>query len=135
MVEIENENFQGEAWTENMISDLFAHSFYKVFGLFVDRALVGYCVLCVGDRQGDIGNIVVCNSHKGKGYGKQMLEYMQTQAVKEGIDELFLEVNTANTVAINMYKNAGFRVVNIRKNYYENSVYQTNDAYLMTKKV
>ena len=46
----------------------------------------------------------------------------------ENCDNITLEVNVNNKIAIDFYKNLNFEIVSIRKNYYKNE-----DAYLMKK--
>lgn len=132
---LETENFGGEAWDKEMIRQMFDAKYITVYGLYENEELIGYGVLACVYEQGDIQNIVVANGFKGKGNGKKLLSYMTEEAVKKGVKTLFLEVNTENTVAINMYQNAGFEIVGKRRNYYEDSNYNSNDAYQMVKQI
>lgn len=135
LLEIEQKNFGGEAWNANMLDYIFTSPYVFVYGMYLEDTLIGYCVLSVSYEQGDIDNIVIDDPYKGKGYGKEMLAFMLEQAKKKGVCELFLDVNTANERAISMYRKYGFTVLRTRRNYYENSAYDTNDAYCMLKKL
>ncbi len=49
-----------------------------------------------------------------------------------GYRNINLEVRISNQKAINLYKKYGFKIVTIRKNYYQDN---HEDAYLMIKKM
>ena len=57
-----------------------------------------------------------------------MLEYLINMCKNGKIKTLNLEVNSQNTIAINLYKKYNFKEVGLRKKYYNN----TYDAILMS---
>ena len=79
--------------------------------------------LLIYDRV-EIEYIVVDNEYKRKGIGSKLLNSINL----EGIKNITLEVRESNKEAIAFYKNNGFDIVTVRKNYYNNE-----DGYLMIK--
>lgn len=70
-------------------------------------------------------NMAVGPSYQGKGIGKQLLEtVMNNHAV------FYLEVRTSNNVAIKLYQQYGFKIVGVRKNYYQDN---NEDAFTMRR--
>ena len=76
----------------------------------------------------ELMNIVTKKSFRANGIGKLMLEYLINMCKNEKIKTLNLEVNSQNTIAINLYKKYNFKEVGLRKKYYNN----TYDAILMS---
>ena len=57
-----------------------------------------------------------------------LLDYIINYCKNINISQINLEVNSNNTIAINLYKKFGFKQVGLRKNYYSNG-----DALLFSK--
>jgi ribosomal-protein-alanine N-acetyltransferase len=93
--------------------------------------VVGYAVLwCILD-QGELANIAVAESHRGRGHGRQLLATVLEVAGSRGVESLYLEVRVSNAAAIGMYRAFGFTDVGFRKKYYDRPV---EDALLMVRK-
>jgi ribosomal-protein-alanine N-acetyltransferase len=75
-------------------------------------------------------DIVVSKSHQGKGLGKILLQHLLEQCNQDNIQQIWLEVRESNTIAINLYDNAGFILVEQRANYYP-SAKGKEDALIM----
>jgi ribosomal-protein-alanine N-acetyltransferase len=75
-------------------------------------------------------DIVVSPSHQGKGLGKSLLQHLMDQCNQNNIQQIWLEVRESNAVAINLYDNAGFILVEHRVNYYP-SAKGKEDAMIM----
>lgn len=73
----------------------------------------------------EINYIYVKEEYRKKGVATELLNYMITT---NNFNNITLEVNTKNLNAINLYKKFDFKIINIRKNYY-NGV----DGYLMER--
>lgn len=90
--------------------------------------VVGYAVLwCILD-QGELANIAVVPSHRGRGHGTQLLTHVLSVARERGVQTLYLEVRVSNTRAAELYARFGFTQVGVRRNYYEDP---REDAILM----
>ena len=83
-----------------------------VYNLFYDRIEIEYIIVREGFRK--------------KGIGSKLLLDIE----KQNINNITLEVRESNITAINFYKNNGYKIEAIRKNYYGNE-----DGYLMMKEI
>jgi len=72
--------------------------------------------------------IVVDINKRKEGIGSTLLEYLINYAKREE-KSILLEVASNNTEALNLYKKDDFKIINIRKNYYNNQI----DAYMMKR--
>ena len=81
--------------------------------------------------ESDLLFIYIKKEYRGNNYSKYLLDESFKELKKIGIKKVFLEVDTENHVAYNLYKSYGFKEISIRKNYYNNS----HDAIIMEKEV
>ena len=127
MVEIEREAFD-MPWTESMfIPEVENPSAYYIVGTRGDE------VVCYGGfhlvlDEAHITNIAVKNTERGRGIGKFLLSELISRARLNGAKYMLLEVRDGNVPAIKLYEGFGFKVVGVRKRYYNNQ----HDALLMT---
>ncbi|AYV76595.1 MAG: ribosomal-protein-alanine N-acetyltransferase [Terrestrivirus sp.] len=96
-----------------------------------NNAPIGYIVYgmteCNGLRTFTIISLGVLNSHRGKGYGKQLIKKVLEKFPER---EISLHVRVTNKLAQNLYKSVGFKITGVEKDYY----YQLNDdAYHMVR--
>lgn len=73
----------------------------------------------------EIDYVIVVEKYRKQGIASKMLSYL----INKYKCDITLEVNSANSIAINLYKKYGFQPVTVRKNYYGSS-----DAILMIRK-
>ena len=66
------------------------------------------------------------------GIATSLLNHLVETSLSNNMKEIWLEVSTKNTPAINLYKKFGFEVMGIRKNYYQKL---GEDAYNMKKEL
>lgn len=93
-----------------------------------EAGVVAYAVLwCILD-QGELANIAVAGSHRGRGLGRVMMGHVMERARAEGVASLYLEVRVSNASAIGLYRSLGFKDVGFRKRYYDRPV---EDALIM----
>jgi GNAT superfamily N-acetyltransferase len=92
--------------------------------LVLDSAVpVGYIVLCFGysleylGRDAFIDEFYLLESHRGRGWGRQTLEFVRAEAQKHEVRAIHLEVVRRNSRALDFYRRLGF---------------QDHDHYLMT---
>ena len=81
--------------------------------------------------ESDLLFIYIKKEYRGNNYSKYLLDESFKELKKIGIKKVFLEVDTENHIAYNLYKSYGFKEISIRKNYYSNS----HDAIIMEKEV
>lgn len=122
---------------ENDFDDFWNYTIFKselnnpnstYFVIKENDLIVGFSGILIVLDEADITNIVVKKDHRGKGISNLLLEKIIDFCIEKQINKINLEVNSANTVAINLYKKFGFKEVGLRKNYYKD-----NDGLLFTK--
>jgi ribosomal protein S18 acetylase RimI-like enzyme len=74
--------------------------------------LIGYCSYARTDqpRELKLEQLYLLPALHGQGLGRLMLEHVEAHALRIECDLLMLQVNKQNTVAINVYRRAGFTV-------------------------
>jgi ribosomal-protein-alanine N-acetyltransferase len=81
--------------------------------------VLGYAVLwCILD-QGELANVAVTPDRRGRGLGSQLLRGVLDVAKERGVRQIFLEVRTSNTRAVDLYRRFGFADVGVRRDYYD----------------
>ncbi len=79
-----------------------------------DGSLAGYMVICFGyslefgGRDAFVDEIYLDERFRGRGLGRQALEFMMVEARRLGIKALHLEVDAKNAPAQRLYDSLGF---------------------------
>ncbi len=114
-----------ETAARRALQQVIANPFFgRVFLLEFDGEKVGYTVLTFGfslefhGRDAFVDELYIVASRRGRGIGKQALEFLAQVCRDEGIAALHLEVERANTIAQELYRRQGF---------------QDHDRYLLTR--
>ena len=120
-------NIQAIAMPENDVMDkaLFMSEFgavsRKYFVALENETAIGYIGLFSMDTDYNIISFAVLPEYQRSGVGSALLERAIKFAKDSSKKTMSLEVDVNNEQAISFYKNHGFFVTNIRKNYYKNS--------------
>ena len=133
VMEIEEDLFPIDAWSIDMFLEELAqvpHS-RKVCVLELAGQIIGYASLRFIGSQGDINTISVSKNFQRRGYGQQLLDWLEQTAKEKGVKELFLDVRTDNDPALAIYRKNGYVRIDVRRNYYGHSI----DADVMRKKL
>ncbi len=93
----------------------------EIKGYYIDNELVGIIIYKTLYDTTDLLYIVVDKLYRNKNIASTLLENL----IKES-NKIILEVRCDNKNAIKLYKKYNFKIINIRKNYYDNM-----DAYVM----
>jgi len=93
--------------------------------------IIGGCGLTHILDEGDIHNVMVASSYRGKGIAAMMMEKLLEEGGRQGIKEYTLEVRVSNAAAIRLYEKLGFVSEGIRPGFYESPV---EDAMIMWKR-
>ena len=130
VMDIENECF-ADPWSATYFRlSLQRPKSYEFF--YVARCedtIMGYIVFAVLYAEAHILNIAVPTAYRGQGIGKYLLaSALEMIAASDG-REVFLEVAVSNLPAQYLYRQFGFRICGIRKNYYG----RHKDAYVFRK--
>jgi ribosomal-protein-alanine N-acetyltransferase len=133
---IEKESFS-DPWSKESFLDFLINPFAICFAAIdvIDadgtsqENVIGFIIMYHVFTEGQILNIAVKNTHRGKKIATEMFESVLEYARKMNIESLTLEVRQSNIPAIGLYKKFGFVESGIRKNYYKRPA---EDAILMT---
>ena len=103
-------------WTEKLFSD----GLERHLCLVAERAeqIVGFAVVQFVVDEASLLNIAVEPTQQKQGIGRLLLDEVLTQASAKKATTVFLEVRASNQRAIQMYQQAGFNEMGLRKNYY-----------------
>jgi ribosomal-protein-alanine N-acetyltransferase len=93
--------------------------------------VVGYIVFNIFHEEAHILNIAVPPANQRQGIGKYLLASALEMILAADGHEVFLEVAVSNLPAQHLYRQFGFRICGIRKNYYG----RYKDAYVFRKGV
>jgi len=112
-----NNNFEKVNNLEDIINNK------EIIGYYDNNNLVGFLIFNKNYEVLDLLYVVVDPIYRNKSIGSKLVEYLIKNTDYERV---LLEVRCDNVNAIKLYKKYNFKIINIRKNYYEN-----NDAYVM----
>lgn len=128
---IERANFS-VPWTENG----FLAFMLRQDALFLvaeeNEKIVGYCGVLIAVDEGDITNVCVEETARGRGIGRRLVEELMRETQQAGVVVWHLEVRAGNAGAIRLYEKLGFERVGCRKGYYEEP---REDAVLMSRRL
>ena len=95
-----------------------------------DNKIIGYLGMYLFLEDADISNVAVEKEYRRQHIGRELLEYILSEAKSRGVKNVALEVRETNVPAIRLYESMGFKEVGIRKNYYKEP---TENALIMWK--
>ena len=93
----------------------------EIIGYYINNRLVGYIIFKGMYDITDLIYIIVDTEYRRQKIASKLLEYLIEESEK-----ILLEVRCDNDNAIKLYKNYNFKIINIRKKYYNNV-----DGYVM----
>lgn len=94
--------------------------------------VIAYAVASYVSDQGDVQNILVDQSFRGRGLGRQLLQALTGDLVAQGVETVFLEVRSSNDVAVNLYQSIGFVCIQKRRDYYPGVDGVREDAWVFS---
>lgn len=102
------------------------------FALYVvaesDGEIIGYAGMWLIIDEAHITNVAVLPNYRGKRIGKALLTKIMEMARAYGAIKMTLEVRASNEVAKRLYRQFGFEMKGVRKNYYSDN---QEDAEIM----
>lgn len=122
VAEIERASF-GDPWSRRSFTHLVddPRVFFRV-SLLPSGELVGYVVAWFVAGEGEIANIAVVPSARGRGIGAALLDAAMEAGAEHGAETLYLDVRETNAAARALYASRGFEQVGRRRSYYRNPV-------------
>ena len=115
-------------WNYSIFKTELENPHSKYFVLKKDNEIIGFAGILIILDEAEITNIVIKKTLRSNGFSKFLMDTIINYCSCNNISKIHLEVNSSNLIAINLYKNFGFKEVGLRKNYYKNC-----DAILLTK--
>jgi ribosomal-protein-alanine N-acetyltransferase len=92
--------------------------FFRVATEGAGGPVVGYVVAWFAGGEGEIANVAVAPTARGRGIGGQLLDAAIAAAVDCGAEALYLDVRESNVRARALYDSRGFVEVGRRRRYY-----------------
>jgi ribosomal-protein-alanine N-acetyltransferase len=117
-----------DPWSERAFRDVLAHSRMYFACVREEEAdytsapVLGYVVAWFAGAQGEIANLAVDDTARGRGLGSTLLDAALEEARRHSTDEVFLEVRSSNARARQLYESRGFVEVGRRRRYYRRPV-------------
>ena len=104
-------------WTERIFSDCIRVG-YLCWLALRDQDVVGHAIISVVAGESHMLNLSIARAHQGRGYGRQFIDFLVSEARARNAQTMLLEVRPSNIAAINCYNAAGFNEIGSRKDYY-----------------
>ncbi len=117
-----------EFWKPSILKSELENQNSKYIIAEKDNEIVGFAGIILLPDDAEITNIVTKKSERKKGIGNLLLAKIIEMA-KEYKNNISLEVNEKNEIAIKLYEKYGFEKVGMRKKYYNG----IDNAIIMTK--
>lgn len=92
------------------------------------QRVCGFLVLWLIMDELHVANFAVHPDYRRRGIGDVLMQNGLYEGWKEGARISYLEVRAGNSAAISLYEKIGYRVVNIRRHYYQDN---QEDALMM----
>lgn len=73
-----------------------------------DNELMGYMSMNINEKELFLSKFYVASPQRGKGYGREMITFIEDMAKKKKLNKIVLTVNRNNTDSIKMYEKVGF---------------------------
>ena len=81
-------------------------------GAFAGARMIGFCINGLGQWQRKLtaydGGMALIPEYRGRGVGKELLQFVEAKLKEAGVSQYLLEVLTSNVPAATLYRNRGF---------------------------
>ena len=125
-------------WSQLQFTTSIENSNNLCYCISFNGKTIGYLIAMLALDSADILNIGIEPDFQRQGYGTGLLNQLIEELRKRHIGEIFLEVRVGNKLAIQFYKNQGFKEISVRKNYYtkdSKDQSQREDGIMMSIKI
>lgn len=119
-------------WSRELFEEEMRRNIAHYFVLEEEGQVAGYMGYWEAPQEAHIINLAMSPKFRGRGKGREMVEYCVEFAAKRGALLATLEVRESNHGAQRLYEKCGFRVVAIRKKYYSDN---QEDAIVMIREI
>lgn len=120
-----------DAWSVGLFRDFLKDQ--NSIGLLAGLGdkIVGFCSVTNISGEGEVNNVAVLPSFRGRGIASALMEELLRQGETMGITDFTLEVRVGNSPAVHLYEKLGFVSEGIRPGFYRNP---TEDAMIMWRR-
>lgn len=120
-------------WTATIFRDCLLAGYTS---LVLEHAggLRGYAIMSLAAAEAHLLNLCVAGQLRRRGFGTRLLQQLLAQARSAGAERIYLEVRPTNQAALEMYREAGFAELGIRRNYYR-SLAGREDAMVLVRRL
>jgi ribosomal-protein-alanine N-acetyltransferase len=127
MFDVHRECFLEEAMHKGLFMEEVEGESRVYFVALDGDKVVGYAGAWNTGTDYSIISVAVTNAYRKNGIAARLINRLITDAKRQGIYSISLEVSEKNIPAYNLYKKLGFITTNVRKSYYKNNT----AAYIM----
>ena len=113
-----HEASQFKPWSYDTFADCTTAPYFGVLAIKDDQ-VVGYALVLEVVDEATLMDIAVDKRHRQEGIGRTLVDYVKQHAQQNKMSSMWLEVRASNVGAINLYENAGFEHIEVRKGYYQ----------------
>lgn len=131
----------GEGWSAEQVASALAMPGVRAAFAYADDETgnntdpitgpIGFALVRLVADEAELLLIAVRPDQRGKGTGRQLLDYVIEKCFTSGARNMFLEVRAENIPAINLYNSRKFEVVGKRPGYYRSDKGELHDALTM----
>ncbi len=122
---------QAAGWGKKGFETELAQPCARIWCAETTGELVGFVAARFAADMAEILNVAVHPAHIRAGVGRALLDGVLTDLKKQGVSQVSLEVSKANIAACRLYMQAGFSILNTRKNFYGSG----QDGWIMGKTI
>jgi ribosomal-protein-alanine N-acetyltransferase len=107
-------------WDANECDRLLANANIQADGVFIDDDAEpsGFLLTRIAADEAEILTLCVDAAHRQRGLGRLLIERQVPLLRRQGVGNLFLEVDADNSPALALYRRLGFEQVGQRPGYY-----------------
>lgn len=104
------------------LTELYENPTFRIFCFSDGDTVAAHCVLYRVLDEAEITSFAVRETLRGQGIGTEFMEGVKEWMKNDGAKIAYLEVRESNSAARRLYEKCGFRVIGIRKRFYEKPV-------------
>ncbi len=108
-------------WSRELFLKEFEKDISLAIGIVRGEELIAHCFSHLVAGELHVLNLAVAIDQWSRGYGRSLLCFALVQGVDEGAQFATLEVRASNLRAQKLYSGLGFRLVGIRREYYQDN--------------
>jgi len=127
VLQLDNAIFDYDKYNLETLKDFLTNDNYINLCAIIDDEIVGYIIVFSIFDEGCLIKIATNPKFQNNGIATKLFNTAKEELLKKGVTNIYLEVSSENTVAINFYNKKGFITESVRKSYYNNG----DDALIM----